>query len=239
MDCRSLANCNGRCRKLEPQALLLAIWIIINSTCIFNSFSGRWFCSMRMPCSDGTGIWLTCTILNFSRPLGKGGANDATCGFVSLRGLHELLIRLMSSHGSIHYSSLRPLTRGKRFLLFLHSAYYDCTWAEPAPLTGSFKDWSGNGGWGGGWVVGSPTRACNTGSGIVWDFSALGRPTSSVSRRVVKLTVSHYYSAPVPLQKRGYEDEIRKPVVFMIPSTGTLVGVAYTMAAIFGTRKER
>ena len=42
----------------------------------------------------------------------------------------------------------------------------------------------------------------------VWDFSALGGPTSSVSRRVVKLTVSHYYSAPLPLQKRGYGDEI-------------------------------
>ena len=34
----------------------------------------------------------------------------------------------------------------------------------------------------------------------VWDFSALGGPTSSVSRRVVKLTVSHYYSVPLPLQ---------------------------------------
>ena len=33
----------------------------------------------------------------------------------------------------------------------------------------------------------------------VWDFSALGGgPTSSVSRRVVKLTVSHYYSVPLP-----------------------------------------
>ena len=27
----------------------------------------------------------------------------------------------------------------------------------------------------------------------VWDFSALGGPTSSVSRRAVKLTISHYY----------------------------------------------
>ena len=55
----------------------------------------------------------------------------------------------------------------------------------------------------------------------VWDFSALGSLTSSVSRRVVKLTVSRYYSAPLPLQKRGYGDEIRNPVVFMIPSTGS------------------
>ena len=54
---------------------------------------------------------------------------------------------------------------------------------------------------------------------------ALGGLTSSVSRRVVKLTVSHYYSAPLPLQKRGYGDEIRNPVVFMIPSTGSGSGI--------------
>ena len=34
-------------------------------------------------------------------------------------------------------------------------------------------------------------------------FLGIGR-----SRRVVKLTVSHYYSAPLPLQKRGYGDKI-------------------------------
>ena len=55
----------------------------------------------------------------------------------------------------------------------------------------------------------------------VWDFSALGSLTSSISRRVVKLTIPHYYSAPLPLQKRGYGDEIRKSVMFMIPSTGS------------------
>ena len=54
----------------------------------------------------------------------------------------------------------------------------------------------------GGWVVGSPT--CWLWEPWVWDFSALGDLTSSVSRRVVKLTVSHYYSAPLPLQKRGH-----------------------------------
>ena len=53
----------------------------------------------------------------------------------------------------------------------------------------------------------------------VWD---LGSPTSSVSKRVVKLTIPHYYSAPLPLQKRGYGEE---PVVFMIPSTGSGLGV--------------
>ena len=52
----------------------------------------------------------------------------------------------------------------------------------------------------------------------VW---ALDGPTSSVSRRVVKLIVPHYYSVPLPLQKRGYGDKIQKPVVFMIPSTGS------------------
>ena len=68
-------------------------------------------------------------------------------------------------------------------------------------------------------MVGSPTRACNTGLWErVWDFSALEGPTISVSRRLVKLTISHYYSVPLPLQKRGYGDN---PVVFMIPSTGS------------------
>ena len=59
----------------------------------------------------------------------------------------------------------------------------------------------------------------------VWDFSALGGPTSSISRRVVKLTISHYYSVPLPLKKRGYGDEIRNPVVFMIPNTVSGSGV--------------
>ena len=63
----------------------------------------------------------------------------------------------------------------------------------------------------------------------VWDFSALGGPTSSVSRRVVKLTVSHYYSVPLPLQKRGYGDEIQNPVMFQALGVGqVLVGVACT-----------
>ena len=57
----------------------------------------------------------------------------------------------------------------------------------------------------------------------VWDFLALGGPTtcSSVSRRVVRLTVPCYYSAPLPLQKRGYGDKIQNPVAFMIPSIGS------------------
>ena len=128
---------------------------------------------------------------------------------------------------------------GNHFLLFLpdsHSAYYDsfvsALGRSLPPLTGSFKDLlylkkkkkvsGGNGRWGGGWVVGSPTRWLWE---RVWDFSALGGLTSSVSRRVVKLTVSHYYLALLPLQKRGYGDEIRNPVVFMIPSTGSGSGV--------------
>ena len=53
----------------------------------------------------------------------------------------------------------------------------------------------------------------------VWNFSALGSPTSSVSRRVVKLIFPHYNLVPLPLQKRGYGDKIRNFVVFMIPST--------------------
>ena len=55
--------------------------------------------------------------------------------------------------------------------------------------------------------------------------ASVGFLGSSVSRRVVKLTISHYFSAPLPLQKRGYGDEIQKPVMFMIPSTGSGSGV--------------
>ena len=116
-------------------------------------------------------------------------------------------------------STLRLLTRGKRFLLFLpdsHSAYYDSFvsalgrslppphWVFQGfvvlgPVSGR------NGGWGGG-VGGGLTHPrlqhwVNWLWERVWDFLALGSPTSSVSRRVVKLTVSHYYSAPLPLQK--------------------------------------
>ena len=42
---------------------------------------------------------------------------------------------------------------------------------------------------------------------------------------MVKLTISHYYSVSLPLQERGYGDEIQKPVVFMIPSTGSGLGI--------------
>ena len=80
---------------------------------------------------------------------------------------------------------------------------------------------------GGGWWAHPPALA-TLGKWLwerVWDFLALGGPTSSVSRRVVKLTVSHYYSAPLPLQKRGYGDEIRNPVMFMISSTRSGSGI--------------
>ena len=58
----------------------------------------------------------------------------------------------------------------------------------------------------------------------MWDFLALDGPTSSVSRRVVKLTVPQYYSAPLQLQKRGCGDEIQNPVMFMIASNGSWSG---------------
>ena len=138
---------------------------------------------------------------------------------------------------------LRPLTPGKRFLLFLpdsHYAYYDGSvsalgWSLPPHWV--FQGFvvlgpvsSGNGGWGGGGVGGGITHLrlqywVKWLWERVWDFSALGGLTSSVSRRVIKLTVSHYYLVPLPLQKRGYGDEIRNPVVFMIPSTGSGSGV--------------
>ena len=56
------------------------------------------------------------------------------------------------------------------------------------------------------------------------DFLALGSPTSSVSSRVVKLAVPHYYLDYCHPQKRGYGDEIRMLVVLMIPSTGSGLG---------------
>ena len=135
-----------------------------------------------------------------------------------------------------HPTALRPLTPGKRFLLFLpdsHSAYYDsfvsalgrslppslglsricCT----CPVSG------GNGRWSGWWD--HPPALATLGKMALGTSVGLGGLTSSVSRRVVKLTVSHYYSAPLPLQKRGYEDEIRNPVMFMIPSIGSGSGV--------------
>ena len=77
----------------------------------------------------------------------------------------------------------------------------------------------GNGGRGGWWA--HPPVLVKWLWEQVWDSSALGSPTSSISRRVVKLTISNYYLVPLPLQKRGYGDEIQKPVVFMIPSTGS------------------
>ena len=120
---------------------------------------------------------------------------------------------------------LRPLTRGKRFLLFLpdsHSVYYDsfvsafgwnlppslglsricCTWDKFLVET---EGGVGHRGW---WA--HPPALASLGKmalGASVNFSALGGLTSSVSRRVVKLTISHYYSAPLPLQKRGYGDE--------------------------------
>ena len=60
----------------------------------------------------------------------------------------------------------------------------------------------------------------------VWDFSALGSLLAPfLEGGMVKLTIPHYYSVPLPLQKRGYGDEIRNPVVFMIPSTGSGLGI--------------
>ena len=133
------------------------------------------------------------------------------------------LLFYVKGHHYIYGSSpalLRPLTRGKCFLLFLpdsHSAYYDSFvsahgWSLPPRwvFQGFFalgQVSGGNGGRGGlthlrlqHWVKWLWEQ--------VWDFSALGGPTNSVSRRVVKLTVSHYYLVPLPLQKRGYGDEI-------------------------------
>ena len=142
----------------------------------------------------------------------------------------------------IGQSILRPYTWGKRFLLFLpdsHSAYYDsfvsalgrslppslglsricCTWSS------FWRKRRVGRGVGGGITHPRLQHLVKWLWERVWDFSALGSPTSSVSGRVVKLTVSHYYSAPLPLQKRGYGDKIRNPVVFMIPNTVSGSGV--------------
>ena len=58
------------------------------------------------------------------------------------------------------------------------------------------------------------------GASVAPGFLGIGWSTSSISRRVVKFTIPHYYLAPLPLQKIGYGDEIRKLVMFMMPSTG-------------------
>ena len=73
---------------------------------------------------------------------------------------------------------------------------------------------------GGGWWAHPPALA-SLGKMALRASVGFRGPTSSVSRRVVKLTIPHYYSAPLPLQKRGYGDKIQNPVVFMIPSTGS------------------
>ena len=145
--------------------------------------------------------------------------------------------------GHLFGGTLFDMTLGKCFLLFLpdsHSAYYDSSVSalgQSLPPHWVFQGFvvlgpvsGGNGGWGGGGLGGEIThpRLQHLVKWLwerVWDFSVLGGPTSSVSRRVVKLTVSHYYSVPLPLQKRGYGDEIRNPVVFMIPNTVSGSGV--------------
>ena len=125
--------------------------------------------------------------------------------------------------------NLRPLTWGKRFLLFLpdsHSAYYD-SFVSALGRSLPPPHWVFQGFVALGqethphlqhWVNGSGSEC-----GISQHWAI--RLYSSVSRRVVKLTVSHYYLAPLPLQKRGYGDEIQNPVVFMIPSTGSGSGI--------------
>ena len=105
--------------------------------------------------------------------------------------------------------SLRPLTRGKCFLLFLpdsHSAYYDSLISAlgrslPPPhwvfqgFVALGQVSGGNGGRGGGGVWGGLTHP-RLQHWVKWlwervcgDFSALGGPTSSVSRRLAKLTI--------------------------------------------------
>ena len=70
--------------------------------------------------------------------------------------------------------------------------------------------------WKEGWGWAHPPALATLGKMALGASVALGSLTSSVSRRVAKLTICHYL-APLPLQKRGYGDEIQNPVVFMIP----------------------
>ena len=96
-----------------------------------------------------------------------------------------------------------------------------CLHLGGACLTGSFKDLlhldKFLGEMEGGWWAHLPTLG-KMALVVSVGFLGIGR---SISRRVVKLTIPHYYSAPLPLQKRGYGDKIQKPVVFMIPNTGS------------------
>ena len=45
-----------------------------------------------------------------------------------------------------------------------------------------------------------------------WDFSALGGPTRSISRRVVKLAIPHYYSGYCHPQKRKLQTSLQDTV---------------------------
>ena len=103
------------------------------------------------------------------------------------------------------------LTFLTRFPLCLAQWLCVCIWVEPAPLTGSFKDLlhldkflvEMEGGMGGGLTHPCLHHLVKWLRGRVWDFLPLGGPTGSVSKRVVKLTVSHYYLAPLPRQREA------------------------------------
>ena len=79
---------------------------------------------------------------------------------------------------------------------------------------------------GGGWWDHPPILATlgKMALGTSVDFSALGSPTSPVSRRVVRLTVSHYYCAIATLKERLWGRNL-KPCRVMIPSTGSGSGI--------------
>ena len=72
---------------------------------------------------------------------------------------------------------------------------------------------------------------------VMVGFLGIGQSARSISRRVVKLPVPHYLFMVLPPQKRGYGHKIQKLIVSMIPSTGSGLGMACTMAVILGLGK--
>ena len=78
----------------------------------------------------------------------------------------------------------------------------------------------GNGGRGGGWVVGSPTCAGKMALGMSMGFLGIGQSNYLRSRRVVKIDHFLLLFGTIATPR-----EIQKPVVFMIPSTGSGSGI--------------
>ena len=70
-----------------------------------------------------------------------------------------------------------------------------------------------------------------------WEFLTLDSLARSISRRVVKWVIPRYLLEPFPLQKRDYGTKSKSLSCSRFQADQALVGVAHTMAMIFGTGK--